>query len=80
MNDAPTPSDELQSGQMHTLGEASKFMDLHCRIRDGLRLYGRRYSARRPGKTGRAVLCLPGLTPPQVSIDEYHRRREQDDD
>jgi pimeloyl-ACP methyl ester carboxylesterase len=39
------------------------FEDITFTARDGLRLYGRRYPARRPGSgSRRPALCLPGLT------------------
>lgn len=43
------------------MAAAQGFEEVHIRVRDGLKLYARRYPARE-GKCARPVLCLAGLT------------------
>lgn len=43
------------------MGETPSWQDIHYRVRDGLRLYARRYPACR-ATASRPVVCLPGLT------------------
>ncbi len=41
---------------------AAPFEELTCRVRDGLKIHGRRYAAKSRKGSARPALCLPGLT------------------